>query len=86
MMNFNYHNPTHIVFGKERLNELDQLVPEDAKVLVLYGGGSVRKNGTLEKVLAGLSTREVVEFGGIEPNPQFNTLMKAVNWSSSDLI
>ena len=61
------------------MHELDQLVPEDAKVLVLFGGGSVHRNGTLEKVLAGLGTREVLEFGGIEPNPQFNTLMKAVD-------
>lgn len=78
MMNFNYQNPTHIVFGQDRLQELDQLVPANAKVLVLYGGGSVKKFGTLEKVLAGLGDREVFEFSGIEPNPTFNTLMKAV--------
>ncbi|WP_422460732.1 MULTISPECIES: iron-containing alcohol dehydrogenase [unclassified Endozoicomonas] len=78
MMNFNYQNPTHIVFGQDRLQELDQLVPANAKVLVLYGGGSVKKFGTLEKVLAGLGNREVFEFSGIEPNPTFNTLMKAV--------
>ncbi|USE33862.1 iron-containing alcohol dehydrogenase [Endozoicomonas sp. SCSIO W0465] len=79
MMNFDYHNPTHIVFGRERLHELDRLIPENAKVLVLFGGGSVRRNGTLEKVLAGLGKRDVIEFGGIEPNPRFNTLMKAVD-------
>lgn len=78
MMNFNYQNPTHIVFGQDRLQELDQLVPANAKVLVLYGGGSVKKFGTLEKVLAGLGNREVLEFSGIEPNPKFTTLMKAV--------
>ncbi|WP_257266613.1 iron-containing alcohol dehydrogenase [Endozoicomonas sp. ONNA2] len=78
MMNFNYQNPTHIVFGQDRLQELDQLVPANAKVLVLYGGGSVKKFGTLDKVLAGLGNREVLEFSGIEPNPTFNTLMKAV--------
>ncbi|WP_299732385.1 iron-containing alcohol dehydrogenase [uncultured Endozoicomonas sp.] len=78
MMNFNYQNPTHIVFGKDRLQELDQLVPANAKVLVLYGGGSVKKFGTLDKVLAGLGDREIIEFSGIEPNPKFTTLMKAV--------
>ncbi len=78
MQNFNYRNPTHIVFGKDRLNELDSLIPQDAKVLVLYGGGSVKKYGTLDKVLAGLGDRTVLEFAGIEPNPQFDTLMKAV--------
>ncbi len=79
MLNFDYRNPTHIVFGQDRLAELDTLVPKNAKVLVLYGGGSVKRFGTLDKVLAGLGGREVVEFGGIEPNPQFDTLMKAVH-------
>lgn len=79
MLNFDFYNPTRIVFGKDRLGELDNLVPKDAKVLVLYGGGSVKKFGTLEKVLNGLKDREVVEFGGIEANPRFETLMKAVD-------
>ena len=78
MLNFDYYNPTHIVFGRDRLNELDQLVAKDAKVLITYGGGSVKRFGTLDKVKAALGGREVVEFGGIEPNPQFTTLMKAV--------
>lgn len=78
MYNFNFYNPVHIVFGKDRLAELDNLVPKDAKVLVLYGGGSVKKSGTLDKVLAGLGNRQVLEFGGIEPNPKYTTLIKAV--------
>lgn len=78
MLNFNYYNPTHIVFGKDRLAELDKLVPRDKKILVLYGGGSVKKFGTLEKVLNALPGRTIFEFGGIEPNPKFETLMKAV--------
>lgn len=78
MQNFDYYNPTHIVFGKDRLAELNTLVPQGAKVLVLYGGGSVKRFGTLDKVLENLGDREVLEFGGIEPNPQFDTLMKAV--------
>jgi NADP-dependent alcohol dehydrogenase len=78
MQNFDYYNPTHIVFGKDRLTELDGLVPKGSRVLVLYGGGSVKKFGTLEKVIRALPGREIVEFGGIEPNPRFSTLMKAV--------
>lgn len=78
-MNFDFYNPTRIIFGKDRLGELDNLIPKDAKVLVLYGGGSVKKFGTLEKVLKGLGDRDVVEFGGIEANPRFETLMKAVD-------
>lgn len=78
MNNFDFHNPTHIVFGKDRLNELDNLVPQNANVMVLFGGGSVKKFGTLDKVIKGLGNRKITEFGGIEPNPQFTTLMKAV--------
>lgn len=78
MLNFNFYNPTEIVFGKNTLKKLDKLVPKNARVLVTYGGGSVIKNGTLEEVLKNLVGREVFQFGGIEPNPQFDTLMKAV--------
>ncbi len=79
MYNFDFCNPTKIIFGKDRLEELDNVVPKDAKVLVTYGGGSVKKFGTLDKVLKGLKGREVIEFSGIEPNPKFDTLMKAVD-------
>ncbi|RLD67198.1 MAG: NADH-dependent alcohol dehydrogenase [Bacteroidetes bacterium] len=78
MENFDFYNPTHIVFGKDRLKELNKLVPKDAKVLILYGGGSVKKFGTLEKVKEHLKNRSITEFGGIEPNPSYETLMKAV--------
>ncbi len=79
MNQFNFYNPTKIIFGRDRFNELDQLVPKDAKVLVLYGGGSVKKFGTLDRVLAALPNREILEFGGIEANPRYETLMKAVD-------
>jgi len=79
MQNFNFHNPTHIIFGKDRLSELNKLVPQNAKVLIAFGGGSIKKFGTFDKVVDALKDREIIEFGGIEPNPQFNTLMKAVN-------
>lgn len=78
MNNFTFYNPTKIIFGKDRLAELDTLVPKNARVLVTYGGGSVKKFGTLDKVIESLSGREIFEFGGIEPNPKYTTLMKAV--------
>jgi len=78
VFNFNFYNPTRIIFGKDRLNEIDSLVPAKAKVLVLYGGGSVKNFGTLDKVKASLGGREVYEFGGIEPNPAYETLLKAI--------
>ena len=80
MLDFNFYNPTHIVFGKDRLAELADLVPANAKVLITYGGGSIKKFGTLDQVTAALSNHEVHEFGGIEPNPQLNTCLKAVEY------
>jgi NADP-dependent alcohol dehydrogenase len=78
MLNFDFYNPTHIVFGKDRLDQLTKLIPENAKILITYGGGSVKKYGTLEKVLEHLKGCDFQEFGGIEPNPKYETLMKAV--------
>ena len=80
MQNFVYHNPTQAVFGKGQLEQLDNLVPEGARVLVTYGGGSAKRSGVLDQVKGelGKSERTVFEFGGIEANPEFSTLMKAV--------
>lgn len=78
MQNFNFYNPTHIVFGEGRIAELGKLVPADARVLILTGGESARKTGTLAEVRAALGDRQIAEFSGIEPNPHFETLMKAV--------
>ncbi|WP_319370738.1 iron-containing alcohol dehydrogenase [uncultured Ilyobacter sp.] len=80
MLNFSFYNPTNIVFGKDQINQLDNLVPKNAKILITYGGGSVKKFGTLDKVKEelGKSPRKVFEFGGIEANPKFKTLMGAV--------
>ncbi|UDQ98256.1 iron-containing alcohol dehydrogenase [Lentisphaerota bacterium WC36G] len=80
MLNFTFYNPTKIVFGKGQLVELDNLVPSNCKVLIIYGGGSVKKTGVLDmvKTQLGTSNREVFEFGGILPNPQFDILMDAV--------
>ncbi len=78
MNNFDFYNPTHIVFGKDRFGDLKKLIPQNANILVLYGGGSVVKFGTLDKVKANLPSANVFEFAGIEPNPKYETLMRAV--------
>ncbi|MGV8059771.1 MAG: iron-containing alcohol dehydrogenase [Smithellaceae bacterium] len=78
MQNFNFYNPTRIIFGKDRLDAIDQYVPADADVLITYGGGSARKSGLIDKVKTVLGNRKVYEFGGIEPNPRYETLVKAV--------
>lgn len=78
MLNFDFYNPTRIVFGPEKIAKLATLVPAEARVLILYGGSSAQKNGTLDEVRAALGGRTVQEFGGIEPNPTYETLMRAV--------
>jgi NADP-dependent alcohol dehydrogenase len=78
MLNFELYNPTNYVFGKGQTAKLPTLVPQGAKILLAYGGGSIFKNGVYDQVKEALNGFEIVEFGGIEPNPRFETLMKAV--------
>jgi NADP-dependent alcohol dehydrogenase len=82
MTNFELYNPTNYIFGKGQISKLADLIPANSKVLLAYGGGSIFKNGIYDQVKAALSSREfgieIIEFSGIEPNPRFETLMKAV--------
>lgn len=78
MFDFDFYNPTRILFGKDRLEGIDKYVPADATVLITYGGGSAKRSGTIDKVKTTLGNRKVYEFGGIEPNPRYETLVKAV--------
>jgi len=79
MNDFRYYNPTTIIFGKGTIAKLDELVKKKQKVMLLYGGGSIKKNGVYEQVMKALGKRKVLKFGGIEPNPDYETLMKAVS-------
>ena len=76
MNNFQLYTPTRILFGKGQIEKLAELVPK-TKVLLVYGGGSIFKNGVHQQVMQALKDHEVVEFGGIEPNPHYETAMKA---------
>lgn len=78
MLNFELYNPVNYVFGKGQIAKLTELVPTNTKILLAYGGGSIFKNGVYHQVKAALPNHDIVEFGGIEPNPRFETLMKAV--------
>ncbi|MFI0491417.1 iron-containing alcohol dehydrogenase [Flavobacterium sp.] len=78
MLNFELYNPTKLVFGKGQIEKLPTLIPENAKILLAYGGGSIFKNGIHEQVHKSLEGFDIIEFGGIEANPHFETLMKAV--------
>ena len=78
MREFEYYNPTRIVFGKGTIARLRDLVPPGERVLVTYGHGSIRQNGVYDQVRSALVGWPVSEFGGIEPNPTYETLMQAV--------
>lgn len=78
MYNFEFRCPTKLIFGKGMISKIKDEIPRDAKVLMTYGGGSIMKNGVYEQVKAALAGFDVIEFGGIEPNPTYETCMKAV--------
>ncbi len=84
MQNFQFYNPVQILFGKGQIAQIAQEIPSDAKVLMAYGGGSIKHNGVYEQVMQALSGHTVLEFGGIEPNPRLETLMKAVELARSE--
>lgn len=83
-MEFSYHNPTGIEFGKGKIKEIANLIPKDKKVLVVYGGGSIKKNGAYEQVIEALNGHKWVEFGGVEVNPTIETMNKAVELVRSE--
>lgn len=78
MNNFEFYNPTKLIFGKGQIQKLKEHLPQKANILLIYGGGSIKKNGVYDTVKKNLSEHSFVEFSGIEPNPQYETLMEAV--------
>ncbi|TKG97205.1 iron-containing alcohol dehydrogenase [Puteibacter caeruleilacunae] len=78
MDNFVFHNPVKVLFGKGETAKLSRNIPKDSKILLTYGGGSIKKNGVYDQVMAALEGYDITEFSGIEPNPHYETLMKAV--------
>lgn len=78
MNNFSYFNPVKVIFGKGTIAKLSSEIPAGARVLVLYGGGSIKKNGVYNQVVESLKGHEWKEFSGIEPNPHYETCMQAV--------
>ena len=78
MKNFSFQNPTRLVFGKGQISKLNQLIPEDARLMLTFGFGSVKKNGVYDQVTEALKGRDYIEFWGIEPNPHVETVRKAI--------
>ncbi|MBR4402370.1 MAG: iron-containing alcohol dehydrogenase [Flavobacteriales bacterium] len=78
MNNFVFQNPTRLVFGRGQIARLASLIPSEARLMITFGGGSVKKNGVYDQVVEALKGREWEEFWGIEPNPAIETLKKAI--------
>jgi len=78
MNNFEFRNPTKIIFGKDEIANLATEIPANAKILMLYGGGSIKSNGIYDQVKQALAAFEVIEFGGIPANPEYAVLMNAL--------
>jgi NADP-dependent alcohol dehydrogenase len=79
MKNFDFQNPTKIIFGKDTIAKLADELPKDAKIMMLYGGGSIKRNGIYEQVQAALKDHDWIEFGGIPANPEYEVLMDAIS-------
>lgn len=78
MNNFDLYNPTKLIFGEGEISKLKQEIPQNSKVLLLYGGGSIKRNGIYEEVKQALADFEVLEFGGIPANPEYHVLLEAL--------
>lgn len=78
MNNFSFHNPTNIIFGEGQISAIANLIPANARILLTYGGGSIKKNGVYEQVIKALEGKTFFEFSGIEPNPHYETCEKAI--------
>jgi len=78
MRDFEFKNPTKIIFGKGKIAEVANEIPAEAKILMLYGGGSIKTNGIYEQVKDALKGRQLVEFGGIPANPEYDILLQAL--------
>lgn len=78
MRNFEFLNPTKLIFGEGQIKKIAQEIPQDTKVLMLYGGGSIKRNGVYDQVTEALKDHDFIEYSGIEANPEYTTLLKAL--------
>lgn len=86
MNNFIFQNPTKLIFGKGQIAKLAKQIDTSAKIMITYGGGSIFKNGIYDQVKSALAKHKTVEFGGIEANPEYNTLCKAVEMAKAEKV
>ena len=86
MHNFTYFNPVKVLFGKGQIANLPSLINKTQKIMITYGGGSIKANGVYDQVINALQGYNIIEFGGIEANPDYDTLMKAVEICRSEKV
>jgi len=86
MNNFSYSNNTRLHFGEQQITQIANEIPLTSRVLMIYGGGSIKNNGIYQQVTAALSDHTLFEFAGIEPNPSYETSMKAVELAKNEKI
>jgi len=86
MNNFEFYNPVRVLFGEGQIAKIVDLLPDNGKILLVYGGGSIKMNGVYDQVLEVLSTKSFVEFGGIKPNPEYEFLLPAIDLVKSENI
>lgn len=79
MYNFEFQNPVKLIFGKGSIARIAEEIPAQSKIMLTFGGGSVKRNGVYDQVIKALEGRNVVEFWGIEPNPKYETLVEAIS-------
>jgi NADP-dependent alcohol dehydrogenase len=78
MENFIFQNPVKLIMGRGMIARLAKEIPSDKRIMITFGGGSVKKNGVYDQVKEALKNHYTVEFWGIEPNPAIETLRKAI--------
>lgn len=86
MKNFSFCNPVKLIMGKGMIASLKEEIPTDKKIMITFGGGSVKKNGVYEQVKEALSGHQTIEFWGIEPNPAIETLRQAINLGKKEKV
>jgi len=78
MKNFTLQNPTKIIFGENQIANLKNEIPKNKRILLTYGGGSIKSNNVYKQVMKALKNHKVFEFSGVEPNPKFEQLLEAI--------
>lgn len=86
MINFEFKNPTKIIFGQGEISKISSEIPKNAKVLLLYGGGSIKKNGIYTQVVEALKNHTFFEFSGINANPEYEILLPAIEMIKKEKI